>query len=303
MVATAGRFRSREEWVVKNYIEQLKDIPVMPEVSAKVVRLTEDKLEISFRELESIIKTDPGLTAKILKIANSALYARQREIKNLQMAITLLGFKNIKSLVLLVTASGFFPHVRKTEFFRLYWSHSLISGFLARKIAVRCNRNDLSEEAFIAGLLHDIGQPVLYNANRADYEAVLAEEKEGAAPLETIEEKLFGANHREVGGALLRKWNLPDIYADTALEHESLNITSPHKTLIIFVSVACLLSEPIVYIRMADYKRDILSKLLPYTCLGAGAMDAFLATAIEELKKDPLFKEYQNLLGVGSPSP
>jgi HD-like signal output (HDOD) protein len=285
--------------VVKDYIEQLKDIPMMPEVSAKVVRLTEDKLDISFRQLENIIKTDPGLTAKILKIANSALYARQREIKNLQMAITLLGFKNIKSLVLLITASGFFPHMRKAEFFRLYWAHSLVSGFLARKLAIRCNRNDICEEAFLAGLLHDIGQPVLYGANPTDYEAVLEEDKEGAVPLETIEEKYFGANHREVGGALLKKWNFPDIYADTALEHESVNITSPHKSLIIFASVACLLSEPIVYGRMPEYKREILAKLQPYTCLGAGEMDGFAAAANGDLRKDPLFKEFQSLLGAG----
>lgn len=284
--------------MVKDYIEQLKDIPMMPEVSAKVVKLTEDKLEISFRELENIIKTDPGLTAKILKIANSALYARQREIKSLQMAITLLGFKNIKSLVLLITASGFFPHMRKAQFFRLYWAHSLVSGFLARKIAIRCNRNDLSEEAFIAGLLHDIGQPVLYGVNSTEYEAVLAEEKDGILPLEAIEDRHFGANHREVGGALLKKWNFPDIYADTALEHESVNITSPHKTLIIFASVACLLSEPVVFGRITEQKKEILAKLRPYTCLGAGEMEDFLAAANEDLKKDPLFKEYQSLLGL-----
>ena len=62
------------------YLDRIRDLPVMPEVAAKVVNLTEGKLEISFKELESIIKVDPGLTAKILKIANSALYARQREI-------------------------------------------------------------------------------------------------------------------------------------------------------------------------------------------------------------------------------
>jgi hypothetical protein len=111
--------RSEERRLVNDYIEQLKDIPVMPEVAAKVARLTEDRLEISFRELETIIKTDPGLTAKILKIANSALYARQREIKSLQMAITLLGFKNIKSLVLLITASGFFPRMRRALSWRV----------------------------------------------------------------------------------------------------------------------------------------------------------------------------------------
>ena len=74
------------------YARYLKTIPVIPEVSAKILSIAEDKLDISFKELESIIKIDPGLSAKILKVANSALYARQKKVTSLQTAITLLGF-------------------------------------------------------------------------------------------------------------------------------------------------------------------------------------------------------------------
>ena len=73
----------------------LKHLPVMPAVSQKILQHAEGGEDISFKELEDLIKLDPGLTAKILKVANSALYARQREITTLQMAITLLGLKNI----------------------------------------------------------------------------------------------------------------------------------------------------------------------------------------------------------------
>ena len=103
--------------MVDKYESYLKNLPVMPEVATRVMRIAEDKLDISFKELEEIIKLDPGLTVKILRIANSALYARQREIKSLQMAITLLGFKNIKSLVLLVAASNTFARYKKTAFY------------------------------------------------------------------------------------------------------------------------------------------------------------------------------------------
>ena len=81
------------------YEKFMKQLPVIPEVATKIMGIAEDGSEISFQELENIIKVDPGLTTKILRVANSAMYARQREIKNLQMAITLLGLKNIKSLV------------------------------------------------------------------------------------------------------------------------------------------------------------------------------------------------------------
>jgi HD-like signal output (HDOD) protein len=283
----------------ENYLDRIRDLPVMPEVAAKVVNLTEGRLEISFKELETIIKVDPGLTAKILKIANSALYARQREIKNLQTAITLLGFKNIKSLVLLVTASSFFPRMRKSGFYASYWRHCILSAFLSRTLAVRCARNDVAEEAFIAGLLHDIGQAVLFNASSEQYAQAMEAEKLGALTLETIEEQMFGANHREIGGALLKKWNFPQLFADVALEHESLNITSPHKGVVILVSVACLLSERIDGGNKNPLKQELLSQLLPYTCLTAADAESLGNTYSAEIEKDPLYKEYRTLFGIG----
>ena len=96
------------------YLSNVRDLPVMPDVAAKILAFKEHEFDLSFRQLQDIIKVDIGLTTKILKIANSALYARQREIKDLQTAITLLGFKNIKTLILLVTASTFFAKIRKT---------------------------------------------------------------------------------------------------------------------------------------------------------------------------------------------
>src|SRR5512136_2368091 len=92
---------------------EIKDIPIMPQVATRVLQLQEDNLDISFKELEKIILLDPAITARILKVANSALYARQREIKNVQQAITLLGFKMIKSMILLVCASNIYGKHKK----------------------------------------------------------------------------------------------------------------------------------------------------------------------------------------------
>jgi len=280
-------------------LDHVKDLPVMPAVAARVMNLKEGGKEISFKELEGIIKLDPGLTAKILKIANSALYARQREITSLQMAITLLGFNNIKSLVLLLTASAMFPRLGKSSFHAGFWRHSILSAFLSRSIALRCAKGAGAEEAFIAGLLHDIGQAVLYNSSPEQYARALDAEKLGALALETIEDQMFGTNHRLIGGAVLRKWNFPDLYADVAEEHESLNITSPHKTTVIMVSAACLISEKIVDRSPAPLKDDLLAKLLPYTCLAGTDPDALVQSYGAELSQDPLYREYQGIFSVG----
>ena len=271
----------------------------MPEVAAKVMNLAEGGHDISFTELERIIKADSGLTARILKIANSALYARQREIKSLQMAITLLGFKNIKILVLLVTASNLFPQLRKSGFHEAYWKHSILSAFFSKKLAVKCGRSDIAEEAFIAGLLHDIGQVVLACSSPEQYRQALEAERLGALLLETIEEQMFDANHRDVGGALLKKWNFPELYADVALEHETINIGSPHKTLVILVSVSSILSEKFTQSGIPGPKQEILGALLPHTCLTLAQIDDFISACAAELAQDGLFQEYKLLFNIG----
>lgn len=290
------------------YLGKVKDLPVVPEVASKVMNLREGGREISFKELEGIIMVDPGLTAKILKIANSALYARQREITSLQMAITLLGFKNIRNLVLLLTASSMFPRMRARSFHAGFWRHSILAAFLSRGLVVRCPTGAGAEEAFIAGLLHDIGQAILYNNSPDEYEKALEAEKLGSMSLETIEEQFFGVNHRQLGGALLRKWNFPDLFADVAEEHESDHISSPHKSTVILVSVACLVSEMIASaadpggIRdstLGPLKADLLKSFLPYTCVAGSDAGSLAQSYAADLARDPLYQEYQKLFGLG----
>jgi putative nucleotidyltransferase with HDIG domain len=284
--------------VVDTFLDRVKDLPVMPEVAAKVMNLKEGGKEISFKELEGIIKVDPGLMSRVLKIANSALYARQREISSLQMAITLLGFNNIRNLVLLLTASSLFPRMRKSAFHAGFWRHCILTGFLARGISVRCQKAAGAEEAFIAGLLHDIGQAVLYNSDPESYEQALEAAKLGSMSLETVEEQMFGANHRQIGGALLRRWNFPEMYADTAEEHESPNIGSAHKSAIIMVSVAGLFAEIITDSSLPPVRAELLAKFLPYTCLAGMDVGSLAKGYSEELARDPLYQEYQKLFGV-----
>jgi putative nucleotidyltransferase with HDIG domain len=285
--------------MVDTFLDKVKDLPVMPEVTARLLNLKEAGMEISFRELEGIIKVDPGLTSRILKIANSALYARQREITSLQMAITMLGFNNIRNLVFLLTASGLFPRMRRSGFHAAFWKHAILSAFLSRSMTVRCARAAGAEEAFIAGLLHDIGQAVLFNNAPEEYERALETERLGAMSLESIEEQMFGVDHRRVGGALLKRWNFPELFADVAEEHESLNVTSPHKGAVILVSVACLTAEMISEPGAAARKTGLLAALLPYTCLAGNDPSTLAQAYAAELGRDPLYQEYQKLFGVG----
>ncbi len=282
----------------EGFEKYLKTLPVIPEVAVKIVSIAEDKLDISFKDLEDMIKVDPGLTARILKIANSALYARQREIKSLQMAITLLGFNNLKSLVLLVTASGTFSRFQKDPFYQYFWKHSILTAFLARHIAIRSNRKDVAEDCFIAGLLHDIGQVAFYNADREQYQPAVTALLEGKTPVEEIEDRIYGTNHREIGSSLLLKWSFPEVFVDTAREHQSLNITSAHKASIIIVSIGDLVAEIIRVDGIDPASEQLLLELLAHADLSQNDLEYYKTSFMADLSEDPLFLECRNLFGI-----
>jgi putative nucleotidyltransferase with HDIG domain len=280
------------------YEKYLKTLPIIPEVARKIMGMAEEKLDISFKQLEDIIKVDPGLTAKILKVANSALYARQREITSLQMAITLLGFKNIKSLVLLVTASNVFLKLKRVALYGRFWRHSLYTAFLARHVAARSGQKELSDDVFVAGILHDIGQVALLNSDQSGYELLVQESDRDAVPLDELENRAFGIDHKELGASLLERWFFPRLLVDVAREHGNLTISSSHKNAIIVVAVADLLSEIWGFGYGTPDREERLSSLLPHSGLDNDDLNYYNSQGQGDLQQDPLFLEYQEILGL-----
>lgn len=217
----------------------VKDIPVMPQVASKILQIQEDNFVLSFRELEKMIIIDPALTARILKIANSSLYARQREITNLQQALTLLGINTVKSLVLLVCASNLFHKSAKAQSTgRSLWKHLILTAFIARHMASQKSVEINKEDAFIAGLLHDIGKIMMLHVNPERYIAFANIENPSDNKTLADEDTFWGYNHTEAGRFILQKWNFPDELIDCAEQHHSINVTSRFKNLVILVGLS-----------------------------------------------------------------
>jgi putative nucleotidyltransferase with HDIG domain len=283
---------------MSDYTKYLKNMPVIPDIASKILTVTEEKVDISFRELENTIKMDAGLSAKILKVANSALYARQREVTNLQTAITLLGFKTIKSLVLLITASNMFSKSQNTAFYKFFWKHSVINAFLARSIAEESGARHISDQCFLSGLLHDIGQVALHNANPEGYAQVLELAKRQSKRISEIEESLFGSDHREVGASVLQNWNFPDVYVDTAAEHGSPNITSPHKQTILIISIADFVTSNIDLYSDAPLDFEIFRDVIRQTAMTEANLQEYQDNYLASLAEDKLFLECKSLFNL-----
>lgn len=278
--------------VFEKYVNQL---PVIPDVASKILSIGDDNRDFSFKNLEEIISLDPMLTSRILKVANSALYARQKEITTLQMAIGLLGFKNIKSLVLLLTASQFSKKLKKDPFFEEFWKHSIVTAFVAREIYHIHKDRSNQDLAFTLGLLHDIGRVALYNADPEAYRNVLSFAKSNNMKVTAAEKELLKTDHMEVGAALMAHWNLPDIFAESAGKHGDLNIFSAYKKIIANIAAADFISVQLGY-RIGNLGDHSMSEeLLKNSNITAEDYHYFLNEYQNEMEGDQLFKECRKL--------
>jgi putative nucleotidyltransferase with HDIG domain len=207
---------------LQRMIMTTRDLPAMPQVASKVLELSSDP-NTSARQLQSVIADDQALTARILKIANSAMYSCSRQIKTLTDAIVMLGFNSIRSLVVTSAARNLYNMKSSQTGLkeRLLWEHSIGCAFACR-LLVEKRIPALTEEAFLAGLLHDIGKLVLNMRVPGDFDQVVQVVYNENRSFANTELEVLGFNHTLVGAMLVNKWKF-----SPALEHVILNHHNP----------------------------------------------------------------------------
>lgn len=279
-----------------DYSKFLRNIPVAPHVAAKVLTLAEKK-DFSYPALERLISVDPGLTAKILKIANSSQFARQHEIKDLRTAMTLVGVNTIKNLVILITGSNILPPGNERTFYNAFWNHSILTAFLARNLALQCGFRAQGEQAFVGGLLHNLGQVALFLAEPKTYTTLVIAAKAQRVRVGALEEASFGTTHKEVGHQVLKTWNFPPVYSETALEHGNPNITSEYKQIIILVSIAGFLASNLGS-KNTPLTLEFLRPYLPFLGVPLSTLEELQSTSLDQLASDPLFAECRGIFSL-----
>jgi two-component system, cell cycle response regulator len=229
---------------VRNVLDQKTlQLPSLPLVAVRLLELTLDDRS-SAHDLARVIETDPALAAKVLRIVNSAAYGLRRKIASVSQAVALLGFAGIRALALGVTL--FENIVRKeaaTGFDRLFfWQHCLAVAELARILAGRLGYAD-PEEAYIAGLLHDVGKVILEIHGRKGYSDLCSRHAaEDGGTLVENEARFVGLSHDRLGAFFCAHWQLPERLVLAVLFHhgrfDHLNLTQDESTLIAIVSLA-----------------------------------------------------------------
>ncbi len=200
-------------------LRQLK-LTVQPHVIAGLLSLDDDS-DMSFGKLDHLIRADQNMTTLILKAANSSLYSRGNEIRTLQHAIAMLGFHVVRSLAMVATSQELFKAGNYARFKRLVWEHSIVTAITARDVANRSGHQDLAEEAFIAGLLHDIGKVLLTTIDRKKFIQALDIVQEGKKTYREAEDQIFATNHLALGQKAAEQWKLPVVFTPSLAEHDN----------------------------------------------------------------------------------
>jgi len=191
-------------------IARIQSIPTLPTVAIRVMEITANP-KSSANDLMDIISPDVSLTTKILKIANSPFYGLTREISSLQHAVTVLGFKEIRNLVISTVAFDSFKNLGENSKFDInkFWRHSFYCALAAKTIAVDMKIE--SSELFVAGLVHDIGKLAMYITFPSEFmmQAEIMNPLKIKYTAFEAEKDVFGMTHDEVGMKLLKKWMFP----------------------------------------------------------------------------------------------
>ena len=187
---------------------EIEAFPGMPATAAKLLPLL-DNSDSTASEVESILKYDPGLTANILKLTNSAYFGIPTRISSVKQATVLLGWKRLLQVVMTICMS---PIMKKTiPGYDLsgggLWRHS-IAVSVASEILVKALKIPDADEVFTAALLHDVGKLVLGGFVKKDLEQIEAMVMKGIT-FDVAESMVLGTNHAEVGGQILHKWSFP----------------------------------------------------------------------------------------------
>ena len=200
-------------------VNGVKDIQAMPSVIVKALNVMK-KPTTSMKELGDIVMFDQSLTIKILALVNSAYYGFSQQISSINIALSLLGMVKVKNIIVAVAMKPMMSNQGDKEL----WKHSMRVAAGCEYLANVTKVMD-SDEAFIAGFVHDVGKIVLHMTNQKLYTKVLNAVEVGTNILDA-ERKYFDSDHVKTGSLLAKRWQLPILLANIISYHHAPSLSS-----------------------------------------------------------------------------
>ena len=224
----------------ENIMEGIKSLPSLSGAAVKLLALLEDP-KANANQIEGILRYDPGLTANILRMSNSAYFGLPRKVGSVRQAIVLIGWKRLNHLVMASCVNAIMD--KPVPGYDLspgeLWRHSIAVSITAENLAQELNIQS-SQEIFTAALLHDIGKLVLGRYVKEEFKTI-EKTASGEVPFEEAERRVLGTDHAEIGAKILMKWSLPIEVVNAVRWHHDPDSAKPTTVLVDIVHIANVL--------------------------------------------------------------
>ena len=214
---------SARELIKSRIVSKLQDIKSFPQFVLETMRKLNDPTS-NVADVAKSLSRDEGLVLRVLKLANSAAYGATRNISNIQ-DVALLGYKAVSNIIL--AASVYSAMDKGLSGYALdrgeLWRHSLMVAYVSRHIAQKLGGHVSADDAYVGGLLHDIGKVVLNDYVRFGYGIIVKMVEEQSIPFTEAEVQVLGFDHAMIGDLLTEKWGLPEGYRCAVAYHHRPN--------------------------------------------------------------------------------
>lgn len=229
-IAPSGGSPRTDDLIMPKDVEELLDsvdeLPPLPAVATRVMNMVEDD-STNASALGQVIATDQALTAKLIKISNSAYYGFARQVSTVRDAVTLLGFRQVREVAVATSLMGVFNDTDEkypTFDLDLFWGHSVAVAVTAEALAKK-TRVAKPQNAYTAGILHDIGRLILRKAMPAEFDQAVRRALTEGISLDQTEKEVTGFKHADIGNAMGSRWKFPGPLLDAVWRHHDHTLT------------------------------------------------------------------------------
>ena len=232
--------------LIRERVERLNSIPTVPAIIRPLLFYLERPVDqVEVQRIVDLVSCDEAISAQCLRVANSALYFRSREVRTVHGAIVVLGVRQVREILLSCSLLNLLPKQNWVIDPLVFWEHSLGCGLVSRFCA-RKARFAEPERAYLAGLLHDLGELVNMTSFQEEFRAAAQLARSEQIPLHQAELSALGFTHCDTGKILAEHWRLPEDITEVVEHHHDVQQAKLHPVLVAMVSLSdqlCQLNE------------------------------------------------------------
>lgn len=233
----------RTQQIVDDALSKVGDIATLPEVTIKIIQIVEDPKSTA-RDLHDIIKNDPALSVKVLKVVNSAFYGLPGQVASVDRAIILLGLSAVKNIAIAASIARLFKGGRISQDFSAsdLWRHSVAVAVAAHAIAKLSPFPVMADEVFVGGMIHDIGTLVQRQVYAEQFSEVVQRCVNRGVDFLACEREIIGADHQAFGVGLTTKWKFPrHLRASVGFHHNPEALSAELRNMAMLIRIADVL--------------------------------------------------------------